>query len=329
VNVVGKHWTSREKKLLLCVVILSVAVASLLFASRSSEQTGSTPEGIPPEGTEFPLYDEHQNESGAGMDADNEAGGGDGAGEGTEVEERTGTVETSQSGEDAGAEDAGAVEDTGAGASTTANTAGSDQEASAEQQTDEPAGQMMVDVKGAVHHPDVYVMQAGDRIKDALEKAGGVDEEATTDPLNLAQMVEDGMVIYVPTVEEVEEVERAGKSGEQGETGGATEEDKATEGETQWVRGGTGEYSTSKAGEATEANGDEAAGVEKNGSGAVNINEADETKLQTLSGIGPSRADAIIRHREENGLFQDVRDIMNVTGIGPAIFEQIEQEIEI
>ncbi|OUO79905.1 hypothetical protein B5F53_05460 [Blautia sp. An249] len=61
--------------------------------------------------------------------------------------------------------------------------------------------------------------------------------------------------------------------------------------------------------------------------GKVNINTADETQLQTLSGIGQSRAEAIIEYREKNGGFSSVEEIMNVDGIKEGIFEKIKDEI--
>lgn len=59
----------------------------------------------------------------------------------------------------------------------------------------------------------------------------------------------------------------------------------------------------------------------------ININTANETELQTLSGIGPSKAKAIVEYRKENGNFKTTTDIKNVKGIGDGIFKKIESEI--
>lgn len=59
-------------------------------------------------------------------------------------------------------------------------------------------------------------------------------------------------------------------------------------------------------------------------SSLVNINKADAALLTTLPGIGPAKANAIIAHREGNGLFKDKQDLMNVTGIGQKTFEKLE-----
>jgi len=59
----------------------------------------------------------------------------------------------------------------------------------------------------------------------------------------------------------------------------------------------------------------------------ININTATAEQLQTLSGIGPSRSEAIIRHREARGGFNNIQEIMNVSGIGQSIFNDIEDRI--
>ncbi|WP_058307389.1 helix-hairpin-helix domain-containing protein [Gracilibacillus massiliensis] len=69
----------------------------------------------------------------------------------------------------------------------------------------------MVDIKGAVEMPGVYVVSEVDRVQDAIEQAGGFLQDADVQRLNLAERVYDEMVIYVPTVGEVED--GAGKIG--------------------------------------------------------------------------------------------------------------------
>ena len=61
---------------------------------------------------------------------------------------------------------------------------------------------IFVDIKGAVKNPGVYQMKSGDRVKDALDAAGGLTDEADSQKVNLAQRVEDQMVIVVPKVGE-------------------------------------------------------------------------------------------------------------------------------
>lgn len=61
----------------------------------------------------------------------------------------------------------------------------------------------------------------------------------------------------------------------------------------------------------------------------ININTANSEELQKISGIGPSKAEAIIEYREQNGLFKKIEDITNVTGIGDKTFEKLKDSITI
>lgn len=61
---------------------------------------------------------------------------------------------------------------------------------------------IFVDIKGEVKKPGVYQMKVGDRVKDAIEAAGGMTAEADSQKVNLAQRVEDQMVIVVPKIGE-------------------------------------------------------------------------------------------------------------------------------
>ena len=61
----------------------------------------------------------------------------------------------------------------------------------------------------------------------------------------------------------------------------------------------------------------------------VNINTANTDELQTLNGIGPSKASAIVSYREENGLFQKVEDLGQVSGIGEKSLEKIKAQITV
>ena len=66
---------------------------------------------------------------------------------------------------------------------------------------------IFVDIKGAVKNPGVYQMKVGDRVKDALDAAGGLTDEADSQKVNLAKRLEDQMAIVVPKVgEEAEEI---------------------------------------------------------------------------------------------------------------------------
>lgn len=63
--------------------------------------------------------------------------------------------------------------------------------------------------------------------------------------------------------------------------------------------------------------------------GKVNINTADITVLQTIPGIGQTRAEAILAYRKENGSFQSIEDIMKVSGIKNGLFEKMKDYITV
>ncbi len=84
-----------------------------------------------------------------------------------------------------------------------------------------------------------------------------------------------------------------------------------------------------EAGQAYGETGQAAAGVFASGPAKININTADKAALMTLKGIGESRAEDIIRYREQNGGFQKIEDIMNVSGIKDASFEKIRDDITV
>lgn len=73
-----------------------------------------------------------------------------------------------------------------------------------------------------------------------------------------------------------------------------------------------------------------AAAAEKEANaGIVNLNTASKEQLMTLKGVGESRAEDIIRYREENGNFQKIEDIMKVPGIKEAGFLKIKDSITV
>jgi len=63
--------------------------------------------------------------------------------------------------------------------------------------------------------------------------------------------------------------------------------------------------------------------------GKVNINIATKEALETLPGIGPSTAQKIVDYRDEVGMFTQIEDIMNVSGIGEGKFDKIKDQITV
>ncbi|UZD72805.1 helix-hairpin-helix domain-containing protein [Bacillus siamensis] len=76
--------------------------------------------------------------------------------------------------------------------------------ASGTDKTDTADDKIMIDMKGAVRNPGVYEMKAGDRVTQAIEKAGGLKEKADELNVNLAEQLQDGTVVYIPSKGEEE-----------------------------------------------------------------------------------------------------------------------------
>lgn len=139
---------------------------------------------------------------------------------------------------------------------------------------------IFVDVKGAVKHPGVFETTKDKRVKDLIEEAGGLLDDADTSTLNLSQKVKDQMVIYVL---------KHGEKPKQISDGGSS-----------------------------SSNAD-----------VININTANKEQLMKISGVGKTKAEAIISYRDKNGDFKKKEDITKVHGIGKATFEKIKDKIEV
>lgn len=70
-------------------------------------------------------------------------------------------------------------------------------------------------------------------------------------------------------------------------------------------------------------------GQAENGQGKININTASAAELETLNGIGPSKAEAILRYREEHGPFADISDLLQVPGIGEKTLENFADQVTV
>lgn len=62
---------------------------------------------------------------------------------------------------------------------------------------------------------------------------------------------------------------------------------------------------------------------------AINLNTADKATLESISGIGPAKAEAIIKYRDEHGSFKSVDELLNVKGIGSKMLNNIKEQVEI
>ena len=146
--------------------------------------------------------------------------------------------------------------------------------------SEENAGEIYVDIGGAVNNPMLARLPAGSRVENAIEAAGGITDKADMTSINRAEFVEDGQKIFIPEL--------------------------MTDDEGNVVSTSAEEFS-----------------------GKVNINSADSSQLETLTGVGPSTAQKIIDYRNQNGRFSKIEDLKNVSGIGDKTFEKLKDDITI
>lgn len=138
-----------------------------------------------------------------------------------------------------------------------------------------------VDVCGAVRNPGVYRIEAGSRVFQVLEQAGGCTEEASLETVNQADLLTDGQKIRIYTKEEAGQMEKK-----------LQEEDPLLD-------------------------------------DRVDINRAGKEELMTLTGVGETRAQAILAYRETHGSFSSVEELMQVEGIKEKTYEKLKDQIRI
>ena len=159
----------------------------------------------------------------------------------------------------------------------------------------EEEASLLVDVKGAVKKPGVYEVTNDTIVNDCIKLAGGLKSDADTNTINLSKKVVNEMVIYIPEKEEVKE---------------SPPLNDAVIDNTPIIGTGTEENNPSS-------------------DKKININTATLSELQELDGIGESKAQSIIDYRNEVGLFKDINELMNVSGIGETVFAKIKDNITI
>ncbi|MBQ7429976.1 MAG: helix-hairpin-helix domain-containing protein [Butyrivibrio sp.] len=154
-----------------------------------------------------------------------------------------------------------------------------------------------VHVCGAVANEGVYELQAGSRVIDAVNAAGGFDPEADTEYVNQATEVSDGLKVRIPYKRETESL-------------GAS---------------ATGIETMSQ--DISPVDGVLSQDHKK--SGLLDINTATSEELCELPGIGEGYAQRIISYRQEEGSFKTIEDIMKVKGIKDKLFSQIKDLITV
>lgn len=157
--------------------------------------------------------------------------------------------------------------------------------------TGDPTGdseQVVVHVVGAVKSPGLVRLPKGSLVDDAIQAAGGANDDARLDGINLAEVLVTGRQIRVPSTDEAPPP-------------GATASNASL--------GGNAASSDSLNGAAP---------------GKVNINSASAEELQRLPKVGPKLAQRIIDWRTHHGPFHNAEELDAVPGIGPGLLASLE-----
>ena len=157
---------------------------------------------------------------------------------------------------------------------------------------------LVIHVSGAVQRPGVIRIEAGSRVWDVIQAAGGYTQLADREALNLAAFIEDGSQIFVPTqVLSPPAIEKSTEAG-------GTETPTPTSGiltETPFPRI----------------------------SFPININTASGEELELLPQIGQVRAARILSYRQSHGPFKRIEDLQNIYDITPEVFAAIRDLISV
>lgn len=145
-------------------------------------------------------------------------------------------------------------------------------------------------VCGAVKRPGVFELPKGSRVYEALALAGGLRKDAYDKEINQAELIKDGQMIEVFTIEEQKELQRHKRQTQ-------TRQPDAPD--------------------------------DVSYDGRIDLNTASKEQLMTLSGIGEAKADNIIDYRKSSGGFSSPEEIMNVNGIGEGVYARIQDKITV
>lgn len=175
-----------------------------------------------------------------------------------------------------------------------------------------------VDIKGAIANPGVYIGNDNTRVIDIIDMAGGLLENSDITVINLSKKVFDEMVIIIYTKEEVEKM----LNGEEINYDNIITDKEILFPDIKNDAVIEEETNTSNNESVKEESKTEEISI-------VNINTASIEELDSLPGIGSSKAQNIIDYRNVNGKFGSIEEILNVNGIGTAIYEQIKTYITV
>lgn len=137
-------------------------------------------------------------------------------------------------------------------------------------------------------------------MQDAVQQAGGLAPEADVARINLARVVQDGEMIWVPVPGE--------EPPEAVEATGTTHPPVPAPDAVSGTAEGSGPDTTAPV-------------------LVVDLNTADQAQLEQLPGVGPVTASAILRWRAENGRFSSAEELLEISGIGPRTLEKLRPHL--
>lgn len=174
---------------------------------------------------------------------------------------------------------------------------------------------LVVFLTGGQDSNGVAVPDTGKTGQTGQEAAGGDGKEGALIVIDVAGAVRNPDVVELPSGSRVEDaVDAAGGLLVNADVSGVNRAAVLSDGEKVYIP-----FLEDDEGKSTDSGSD----------GLVNLNTADAALLETLPGIGPSTAAKIIQYRTQNGLFKKTEDLMDVSGIGPATYAELEPLIGI
>jgi competence protein ComEA len=168
-------------------------------------------------------------------------------------------------------------------------------------------------VVGEVKNPSVVTLEKGQIIEDAISLAGGATENADVENINLAYVLTENVMLQI----------RPKKDESENDAWENTLEEEESEKKEVSEELFTGVKIVSDSGGAVIGENINSISLK------ININSASKEQLTTLPGVGPAIADNIIAFRQENGGFDKIEDIMNVSGIGDAKYKKLRDLITV
>lgn len=164
----------------------------------------------------------------------------------------------------------------------------------------EAAKKLYVDVKGKVKQPGIYSFSPNERVYHIISRAGGLLQDADRNRINLAMLLTDGMVVWIPSAADKTSMSTT-----------STTPLATPCSEVQAISSSLHPTSTSSS------------------SNKINLNTATLDQLLSLPGVGEAKAKAILSYREKKGGFSSVQQLLEVTGIGEKMFEKIKEKVSI